>query len=105
MSSKIIGGIYFKEFNYFRTINTIGFTCGFAMQVGGIYLLSPEMDASNDITTKGSDDVEGAAESPPFWTQSDSSASSSRRGLEKDEEAASSPQAIELSNLPRATGI
>jgi hypothetical protein len=37
----ISGGIYFKEFSYFGTINVIGFCLGIFLLVFGIFLLSP----------------------------------------------------------------
>lgn len=37
----ISGGIYFKEFSYFGTINVIGFCLGVSLLIGGIFLLSP----------------------------------------------------------------
>ena len=40
----ISGGIFFKEFQYFRPINTIGFILGVTLLVVGIFLLSPALD-------------------------------------------------------------
>lgn len=103
------GGIFFKEFDYFRTINVIGFCCGVAMLLGGIFLLSPEMAAPPKVApappspskmgaSNGSDNnnnsssTNGNGASPPLQAQPDSSSSSSSsRGLGQDEEAGRLP--------------
>lgn len=46
----ISGGIYFKEFNQFQSLNWIGFVLGVCLLFTGIYLLSPTVDnTSNQI--------------------------------------------------------
>jgi len=104
---KITGGIFFKEFDYFQTINVIGFCCGVAMLLGGIFLLSPEMAAPPKVApappspikrsfsfsaTNGGRSAGGAASPPTVQAQPDSSASSSspasgNRGAGEDEES------------------
>lgn len=83
----ISGGIYFKEFSYFKTINVIGFCVGVTLLVGGIFLLSPvividEEDAIEQLMEEepqlGLSTPQGSFSSSPERGQM--SRGSSRRG-------------------------
>jgi len=49
----VSGGIYFKEFNEFGTLNWLGFIAGVCLLFLGIYLLSPNALATGEGTTPG----------------------------------------------------
>jgi hypothetical protein len=73
----VSGGIYFKEFSYFKPVNTMGFLAGVVLLVFGIFLLSPKLgddedhdhddddgtsDAHSDVGSFSGDDVEMSAQ-------------------------------------------
>jgi hypothetical protein len=53
----ISGGIYFKEFSQFKTINWIGFILGVMLLFTGIYLLSPNAE-STQVYPEDNDDFD-----------------------------------------------
>jgi hypothetical protein len=58
----VSGGIYFKEFQYFEPINTIGFIGGVILLVTGIFLLSPKMEKSSLEESAGEAIIEAMLE-------------------------------------------